>query len=254
MRLATVALLLAVSTPALADGLVVSKKVTTLETTDKAFTKIKLLTLVPDVLACFRVPVEVDVDLEFDGKTIAVTTDQSDAARAKCLEGAFARMKVKTVFKSRVHLVAKEDPRKKQSDIHYQSLDEVPSSGPGVGDSIGSRGAPKPPQNQVAVGAPNGSLGGYTTAEIQQVMKAHSGTLRACYQRTLAKRPKLSGKWTYEIQIGTDGKVTRVKLKASTTKSTDLDVCLQRQLKKVKFPAKGSTAVVTYPLLFQTQN
>jgi hypothetical protein len=275
MRLMTVALLLAVSTPALADGLVVSKKVTTFETKDKALTKIKLLTLVPDVLACFSEPVEVDVDLDSDGKKIAVTTDRGDAARAKCLEGAFAKMKVKAAFKARVHLVAKPDPRKKTAAkmqaqnsaiMNEAVLAKLDTSGvvlSGQGSSGGSglsgdfkasggTGTSSSPQ-RVTIGDANGDLNGYTADEISRVIKARAGVLRACYQKVLEKQPTLSGKWTYELKIDEHGSIARAKLKTSTAKSTSLDACLTVQLKKMKFPAKGTIAVVTYPFIFQSQ-
>ena len=41
--------------------------------------------------------------------------------------------------------------------------------------------------------------------------------MRACYQMRLEKEPKLAGKLMYEIQIGTDGLVTKVKLDEGTT-------------------------------------
>ena len=120
MRVSTIAcLLLALSTPALAaNGIVVSKKVTTLEKTDKALTKIKVLVAVPDVLSCFGEAAEIDVDIDSDGKTILVTTDQSNKDRASCLEAAFKKIKVKTTsgFKARIHLAAKVDARQKKKD------------------------------------------------------------------------------------------------------------------------------------------
>jgi len=294
MRVSIIACaLLAVSTPAFAggDGIVVSKKVTTLETTDKALTKIKLVTLVPGVLMCFSVPAEVDVDIDSDGTKINITTDRGDLARATCLEDRFRTMKVKTksAFKARIHLTAKVDPRQKKKDDDARTkaiIDSVTANpavlsklsgvstgtGTGTGTGVGSQPAggksPPPglnvddgdfktnkatgsnPSQRVGFAAASGDLGDYSAEEIDRVIKAHAGVLRACYQKQLTKEPKLAGKLTYEIKIDTAGAVSRVMLKSSTAKSTALDDCLKIQIMRFKFPAKSNAAVVVYPLIF----
>lgn len=277
MRLSIIAgVLLVLSTPVFAD-IVVSKKVTKLETKDKTVTNTTVLIAVPSVNACFSAPIEIDVDLVVDTGKVSVTTDRSNKDLASCLEDRFRKMKAKGTYTARVHLVAKPDPRQKAADdkktaeivasldkLDTTTIAKLDTSGTGSGAFTGGNGVAsgdfvassnsKPPRDSsVAVGSPDGSLGDYTADEIQRVFMARAGVLRACYQMTLKSQPKLSGKLTYEIQIGKDGTVTKVKLKSSTAKSAKLDQCLSTQLKRMKFVAKGSTATVMYPLVFQQQ-
>ena len=96
---------------------------------------------------------------------------------------------------------------------------------------------------------PDGAL---TREEIDRVIKARAGVLRACYQKALDKKPELSGKVVVSFSIGGDGKVTRATLAKPATTLDDAAVtsCVLRQFTRMEFPAKGATANVNYPLIF----
>ena len=112
MRFVVLACLL-VATPALADGLAVQKKVTSLTTKDK-LSKIDVLVKVPDVLSCFDKPRTVVVRVVVKAGKVTETTANADAATNRCLKEKFAAMNVTGTFTADVQLIAKPDPRKKQ--------------------------------------------------------------------------------------------------------------------------------------------
>jgi outer membrane biosynthesis protein TonB len=96
------------------------------------------------------------------------------------------------------------------------------------------------------------ATGGLTREDIDKVIKARAGLLRACYQKELERVPSLQGKVVVSFAIGADGKVTAAKLAEPAT-TLDDDVvtsCILRQFQRMVFPAKGAVAKVTYPLIF----
>jgi len=261
---------LVVSTPAMADGLAVSKKVTKLETNDKTITKVTVLTATPQVNACFRAPVEIDVNLDANGGKVTVATDQGDKDLASCLEVAFRKMKAKGTFTATIHLVAKPDPRKQDEknlamiaklDTSKLSVSEFGAKGPsatstGMGTGVagdfqrGSGAADASAttsSSTVKSGAATGTLGDYTADDVTRVIKARSGTFRACYDNARRTQAKLAGTFTYSIVIDKYGAVTRATTKAKG--NTNLHDCVARQFMRLKFEAKTG-AKVEYPITF----
>jgi TonB family protein len=102
----------------------------------------------------------------------------------------------------------------------------------------------------VALGDTAGDLGGYTADEIQRVIKARTGVFRACYQRELNRTPGLAGKVVIDFTIGEDGTVTSAEVKSTTMNNDAVESCLVRQIRKLRFPAKGTRANVSYPFIF----
>lgn len=117
------------------------------------------------------------------------------------------------------------------------------SSGPGVVPS--GTGQPK-----IGFSAAEGELGGLTSQEIDRVIKSRAGIFRACYQRELNRTPGLAGKLVVKFEIGSDGSVGAASVASSTIRSDAVSTCVIAQFKRLKFPAKGATAVVTFPLMF----
>jgi hypothetical protein len=92
--------------------------------------------------------------------------------------------------------------------------------------------------------------GGFTAEEIDRVIKSRARDVRACYQKELSRTPKLAGKIVARIEIAEDGVVTSATIKSTTMKSSAVESCLSAQLKRLKFPARGAKAIVTYPFIF----
>jgi hypothetical protein len=120
MRFLALAVLLAAS-PAFADNLdlIVHKKVTTLETTDK-ITKMQVAMRVPGVLSCFDRAQTVLVQVTSKAGAVTSTSDAKRKSTDACLQKQFATMKLDGSFKATVQLVVKPDPR------HKSSLEQPP--------------------------------------------------------------------------------------------------------------------------------
>jgi hypothetical protein len=99
-----------------------------------------------------------------------------------------------------------------------------------------------------------GASAGLTAAEIDKVIKARAGLLKACYQKELAKKPGLEGKLVVSFTIAADGTVSRATRNdpASTLRDDDVTSCILRQFQRMSFPARGG-GKVTYPLIFSSQ-
>jgi hypothetical protein len=99
---------------------------------------------------------------------------------------------------------------------------------------------------------PEGDFGGLTAEEINRIVKARAGVFRACYQTVLNRSPGLGGKLVVHFTIGGDGAVKSSKTAAgSTLRNSDVESCVNSNIMRLKFPAKGGLANVNYPFLFQ---
>ncbi len=120
--------------------------------------------------------------------------------------------------------------------------DDRPSgSGAGVGDE---------PKGKVKLEGSTGDFAGLTREEVDRVVKSRKGMLQRCYQRELADRPELAGKLVVDFAIDEGGAVTRAKIGSASTLDDDrVETCVLRQIRNLKFPAKGG-AIVRYPFVF----
>jgi len=109
-----------------------------------------------------------------------------------------------------------------------------------------------PKEVKVSIQDPEGDFGGLTREEIDRVVKARAGIFRACYQSELNRSPGLGGKLVVHFQIGGDGIVKNSKTTgASSMHNAAVESCVNSNIMRLKFPAKGGLANVTYPFLFQ---
>ena len=107
------------------------------------------------------------------------------------------------------------------------------------------------PRSKVDDGPAGGELGELTAKEIQKVMKARKGLIRACYQAELSRDPELAGKLVISFRITKTGKVRDVEIvkKKSSLRNDRVESCVERQISRLRFPAKGKAKVV-YPFIF----
>lgn len=103
----------------------------------------------------------------------------------------------------------------------------------------------------VGTGDASGDFGGLSKAEIDRVVKSRSGLIRACYQRELNRTRGLGGKLVVNFSIAADGTVksARVVGDKSSLRNAAVESCVNRQILKLKFPAKGG-GIVNYPFIF----
>ena len=135
-----------------------------------------------------------------------------------------------------------------RGDFTSQGKVDVGESRSPKGSGGGGR-APK--EVKVGTGTVSGDLGGLSKEEIDRVVKSRKGLIRACYQRELNRSRGLGGKLVVNFRIAGNGKVksARVVKGKSSLKNKKVSSCIMRQIKKLKFPAKGG-GVVNYPFIF----
>ncbi len=88
---------------------------------------------------------------------------------------------------------------------------------------------------------------------IRRIVRAHINEIRSCYNQGLAQDPNLSGRVNIEFTIGPNGKVLDAKVTASTLTNTTVEGCMEKALKRWKFPkpAGGGKVKVSYPFILQ---
>jgi TonB family protein len=85
---------------------------------------------------------------------------------------------------------------------------------------------------------------------VQQRVRATYPSVRACYERGLARNPGLTGKVEVRFVVGVEGGVQSAELtQRSTLGDADVRACVLEAFRKLVFPApEGGTAVVVYPI------
>jgi outer membrane biosynthesis protein TonB len=124
---------------------------------------------------------------------------------------------------------------------------------PGGGNCKGPGCGTGPKPVQVAFAEPTGDFGGLTHEEIDRVVKARAGVFRACYQKELNHTPGIGGKLVIRFKIGGDGSVQAASTATaggSTLRNDVVEQCVKANVTRLKFPAKGGVANVTYPFVF----
>ena len=92
--------------------------------------------------------------------------------------------------------------------------------------------------------------GALDRAEIQRVLTRAMSRFRYCYERELTASPELEGKLGTSFVIGGSGDV--VSAAALDAFDSDVDACVLRTLRSLKFPTPrgGGVVTVNYPFVF----
>lgn len=96
-------------------------------------------------------------------------------------------------------------------------------------------------------------LGGLDKATIEKVIKDHIKQIRYCYEKELARNPRLAGKIIIKFLIDKDGAVSSSSIKESTMGSSEVEQCVSTRISQLKFPEPkgGTTVTVSYPFFFK---
>lgn len=87
---------------------------------------------------------------------------------------------------------------------------------------------------------------------IQRVIRRHVAAVRFCYQRALAKDPKLAGKAVVRFVIDPDGKVSAAEIRDSSLKAPEVEGCILKRVRSWRFPQpEGGAVRVAYPFVFK---
>jgi hypothetical protein len=91
--------------------------------------------------------------------------------------------------------------------------------------------------------------------EIQRVIRANQLKIRYCYERELAKTPKLIAKVTPKFSINEDGAVSGVNMGSAQQQHPALAQCVKKHIEGMKFPKPrgGALIQVSYPFVFHPE-
>ncbi|HEY2515490.1 MAG TPA: AgmX/PglI C-terminal domain-containing protein [Polyangiaceae bacterium] len=122
-------------------------------------------------------------------------------------------------------------------------------TGGGTGTGNGTGGGPG--EAKVTVGGGGVTRGGLSGEQIQRVVRAHLGALRACYESEAQRNPNLKGGVTMAWQIQPDGSVASPQVASSTLNNPRVEGCVVRQVRGWHFPASETpTSVPSFPFSF----
>ena len=104
-----------------------------------------------------------------------------------------------------------------------------------------------------AGGAQSVIMGALDRSVIDAYIRRNLAKIRWCYEKELAKDPKLFGKIVINFIIGGTGKVKKSGVKRTTMQNKTVERCVARQIKKIRFPKPkgGGIVIVNYPFVFK---
>ena len=121
---------------------------------------------------------------------------------------------------------------------------EVPEEAP-------QRPAPAPGASESVVVDGVGETERLPKKLVERIIRQNYGRLRACYERGLAKNPRLEGGIKVRFVIGRDGSVSNVTDDGSDIPDASVVSCVLRAQRAVKFPKpEGGIVTVAYPIRF----
>ncbi|HUH04051.1 MAG TPA: AgmX/PglI C-terminal domain-containing protein [Kofleriaceae bacterium] len=138
---------------------------------------------------------------------------------------------------------------KSSHDVVTQKDMDTGGERPGKGS-----GGTKPKEVRLERGNAEGDFTGLSKEEVDRVIKSRAGSIRACYQNEVNRKPGLAGtvvvRFTIKDRAGR-GEVTRATVVGgkSTLNNRAVEDCVLRKIQSLTFPAKGG-AFVNYPFIF----
>ncbi len=90
---------------------------------------------------------------------------------------------------------------------------------------------------------------------IRRIVHRHMNEVKFCYERELAKQPKLSGRVSIKFIIKADGGVQDAAVSDSTVKNPAMENCIAAAVRRWTFPeCTAGIVIVTYPFQFAPGN
>ncbi len=97
-------------------------------------------------------------------------------------------------------------------------------------------------------------VGGLSQEVVGKYIKRYWAQFKFCYERELSKAPNLYGKITTTFTIAGNGRVTEAQVIQSSMHNANVENCLLRVIRRIRFPVPrgGGQVIVTYPFMFTT--
>ena len=104
-----------------------------------------------------------------------------------------------------------------------------------------------------ALGVASGATTSIDKDAVAKAIADHLAEVSACYEQALLSNGHAGGRLVLEWTITTSGVVAQAKVKSTTLKDGSIAGCVLSHLKTWRFPlARGGSAVVSYPFVFQS--
>lgn len=145
------------------------------------------------------------------------------------------QLKEKEVAVVQVHL--------KNQSVVATSSTQIPK--PSDAYFQGAQGTTKIVGNPVILGALDRSI-------IDSVVQLSLEPLHKCYQRELARQPKLYGKVVVKFVVASNGSVSKAAIKSTSLNQSKVEQCVVNEFRQMIFepPKGGGIVVVSYPIGF----
>ena len=127
--------------------------------------------------------------------------------------------------------------------------------GGGKGGIRGLKGKFRKRKSRVKISAGNAMISGCLDKKIiRRKIAQNRSSIKYCYEKELAKNESLSGTIKIYFVIGARGKVSRSSVKSTSMNNDNVEQCLVRRVKNIRFPRLPSgceTVHVNYPFVFK---
>ncbi|MBA2540277.1 MAG: TonB family protein [Deltaproteobacteria bacterium] len=115
-------------------------------------------------------------------------------------------------------------------------------------DPTGSKPGGGPPDIQVLLDGDMEMTGSMGKDVVRKVMKDNVTKLQFCYEKTLMMNPGIEGKVMAKFTIEPQGSVSDVKCEGV---HPDVEECVSKAVKELKFPPSAAKVEVSYPFTFK---
>jgi outer membrane biosynthesis protein TonB len=87
---------------------------------------------------------------------------------------------------------------------------------------------------------------------VKTAMKRNMGQIKYCYESALRATPNLSGRWTFNFTINTDGTTANISVKGDTMRDAAFEACLAGRVRNWAFQPINKPQPVTFSLPFDS--
>jgi len=106
-------------------------------------------------------------------------------------------------------------------------------------------------RGRARVGAMSGGSGGKIEKKaVSRVLRRRSGAVKRCYEKALKRNEGVNGKLVVKFQIGSAGRITRIKVVKNGTGDSGVASCITSAMKGWRFPIpEGGPVTFSFPFI-----
>jgi len=106
-------------------------------------------------------------------------------------------------------------------------------------------------RGRARVGSLGGGRGGQIDKKaVSRVLRRRSGAVKRCYEKALKRNENVNGKLVVKFQIGSAGRITRIKVVKNGTGDSGVANCIKSSMKGWRFPIpEGGPVTFSFPFI-----